>query len=1298
MDKKQIGYKIRIILLCIIINFIGKNIAAGLNLPIWLDMVGTCVATYMTGTIGGIIVGFANNAFYAMLNPAEFIYFITSVMAAIAYGFCAKKGYLDEVPKALMSSFWIGILSVAVSTPINLFFYDGYAGNAWGDALVDMLDWYGMPHVFGAVAGEAIIEIVDKQITGVLAVFIIRGLRRNTKGMKKAGTAGVLSLLLVSAALAGAVKPGLVAYAQNSDGDISDNYIGEIFNNSNGMMSSEANVIAETSDGCIWIGSYAGLTRYDGNEFEFIREGGITSVTSMLTDSRDRLWIGTNDGGIARYENGQFTFFTTEDGLPVNSIRCFTEMEDGTIYVGTTDRICRFTTDDRIEVVPLEITYVISMERYGTSLVGVNNNGELFAIREDGELATIGTRASQVYFYCVMPTSRGLMAGSEDKGLYLLNVAEDQIEIQRQINFSLSDIIYIREDRNGHIWLVAENGFGFIDDKGVFREQHYPAFDSSFEWIHEDYQGNIWITSSRYGVLKLCKSQFVDLFGKVGLTDSVVNAVANYSGRLYCATDSGLIVLSKDGEKTVKNKLTARLEGVRVRCLMVDSKNQLWVCTYGKDGLLCYDGNSITAYNRDTKGTTSDRFRCIMELTDGTIVVGTANGINFIRGGEVVATVTAEDGLANTQILSLIEGEDGIVYAGTDGAGIYVIKNGKITENYTTEDGLSSNIILRIVPYETGYFVVTSNSLCYMEKGKAMELTEFPYFNNYDVILNGDEAFVLSSAGIYLVNAKELKANDSISYRLYNVNDGLLAGLTANSWNYVDEGGNLYFCCNSGAFAFYPWQNTVDTEYKYGIISVTCGGEEILEENGTYYIPAGNGKIVLSASVRNYSPVNVKVRFFIEGYDEESQLYSYNEIEPISISSLGHGSYNVHMQILDTSGRNLISEKVYILEKEAQFWENFWYKIYLALVVVEIIAFFTWTVVIMVSASKRKAELEELRGELETKVHDQMEEIKEQKDKTDKLFRQTVAALSEAVDVKDRYTSGHSRRVAAYSRAIAAKMGKSQEEQEEIFFAGLLHDVGKIRIPDDIINKPGKLTDEEFDYIKLHPVAGYHILRDISENRMLSEGARFHHERYDGKGYPNGLKGNNIPEIARIIGVADAYDAMASNRSYRKALPQEVVRAEIEKGKGTQFDPVIADIMIKMIDEDEEYLMRQNDILRKNILIVDDESMNVRMVKFVLKDEKMFDIYGANSGKEALEVLAGNRIDLILLDIEMPEMDGFETLSKIREKYSIPIVFMTADKDLTTIKRADALGVDDYLTKPFLPIALKEIVHSILSR
>ena len=199
----------------------------------------------------------------------------------------------------------------------------------------------------------------------------------------------------------------------------------------------------------------------------------------------------------------------------------------------------------------------------------------------------------------------------------------------------------------------------------------------------------------------------------------------------------------------------------------------------------------------------------------------------------------------------------------------------------------------------------------------------------------------------------------------------------------------------------------------------------------------------------------------------------------------------------------------------------------------------------------------------------------EQTNMSERLTLQMVTALARAVDAKDSYTNGHSQRVADYSKEISRRLNKDAEFQRRIYYMGMLHDIGKIGVPDTIINKTSRLTDEEYETIKTHPVIGAEVLQTITEIPNLYFGARWHHERYDGRGYPDGLVGDEIPLEARIIAVADAYDAMSSKRSYRDVLPQEKVRDELERAKRTQLDPYLANIMLEMMSEDSAYKMRE---------------------------------------------------------------------------------------------------------------------------
>ena len=243
----------------------------------------------------------------------------------------------------------------------------------------------------------------------------------------------------------------------------------------------------------------------------------------------------------------------------------------------------------------------------------------------------------------------------------------------------------------------------------------------------------------------------------------------------------------------------------------------------------------------------------------------------------------------------------------------------------------------------------------------------------------------------------------------------------------------------------------------------------------------------------------------------------------------------------------------------------------------------------------------------------QIELLTAEQKSTKRLFEQTAEALANAIDAKDKYTHGHSSRVASYSRTIAKYSGKDEKECDDIYYAALLHDIGKIGVPDEIINKKGKLTDDEYEKIKVHTTIGKEILSSIVEFPYISIGAHHHHERFDGRGYPDKLKGSDIPELARIIAVADAYDAMTSKRSYRDPLPQATVRQIFIEEMGGQFDPQFATQMVHMIDQDQEYVMRENedvkeffgndefhfenfrDVHTEGILAVPDHKTNIRL-------------------------------------------------------------------------------------------------------
>lgn len=197
----------------------------------------------------------------------------------------------------------------------------------------------------------------------------------------------------------------------------------------------------------------------------------------------------------------------------------------------------------------------------------------------------------------------------------------------------------------------------------------------------------------------------------------------------------------------------------------------------------------------------------------------------------------------------------------------------------------------------------------------------------------------------------------------------------------------------------------------------------------------------------------------------------------------------------------------------------------------------------------------------------QIKKYNERHERDNEIIKESIETFTGFIDAKDEYTNGHSNRVADYTRLIAEKMGYEGEDLDRIYYVALLHDCGKIGVPDNILRKPGRLTDEEFEVIKSHTVIGGQILSRFKSLKDVNEGALYHHERYDGRGYPSGKAEEDIPLIARMICVADSYDAMNSNRVYRKKLTKEDIFAEIEKNKGKQFDPQVADVLVALIKE-----------------------------------------------------------------------------------------------------------------------------------
>ncbi len=1325
LHKRELtpGRKILLIIFCIVLNLVGKLLSRGVQLPVWLDTIGSSIAVCSLGIGGALFVCIlsillSGNSFVGMAA-----YGLASVMVILFQAFYWKKTPPKNFFGALKMGFWTGILSLFTTVPVYLFMGDGKSTNMWGDAFYGMLEWNGFSPVACSVLGAAVVEILDKQVCALCAFTLLLVLYNVLKRRSdKHGRRSMATLMLLCVGISGWNFADMTVQAENDE----QQYVSTIYNNSSGLYSAEANDIAETEDGYIWIGSYAGLTRYDGKEFEFIREGGMVSITDMLTDSRGNLWIGTNGGKVALYRDGQFTFFELADDVNMNSVRCLAEAPDGSIYIGTTGNICKIDKDKKLHILDAGVKYVSSMAACEEGIVGCTYEGELFLMQGDKVQELLSKDIPGAYYTCVSQTSGGLLLGTSINEIESISVVDGRILLEGYRNvMPLSGISDIFEDSTGKLWVAAGNGCGYIGQNGL-QTVKIQDFDGSIESIHEDYEGNIWMASTRYGVVKLSQSSFGELFAENNVLPEAVNSICVYDGMFYCGTDRGLVIIDRDNKKEITNELTALLEDVRIRCVKADSQNHLWICTYGDNGLVRYskDG-SILTFTEKKNGTTSGRFRNVMELSDGTIVAGASNGLNFIEGTRVVKTITQEDGLNNPQILCMLELADGSFYAGTDGAGIYHIKDKEIIGHIGKEQGLSSQVVMRITEYKDGFFVVSGTSLCYMRDGMVTVLDEFPYYNNYDAIVMDDQLCVLASAGIYITDAKQLISGETISYELYNYNNGLGDGLTSNAWNYVDEEGILYFATNSGVYYCNPVNMSAnEASYKFSLTSVMYDGVTVKPDNGVYHIPADAEMITLEGSVRNYLCTNVKIRLFVKEITATPKTVSHTELEALQISNLRHGEYTICMQIMDDDETTVLQEQTYTLVKAAHIWEENWYKAFLIAVGLWLSVFMLWMLVDMRQGTEREKELERIKyqakGEFLTNMSHEfrtpvntilgmnemiMQENPDERitECSDNIKQASVRLLHLINDVLDYsaiesgkldiveenyYLENILNSAIAYMQGEASKKGVDTEYNiEDNLPAKLLGDESRVtQIIMNILSNAVKYTEEgqivfsvggsvEKDtYFLTVTVADTGI--GISEENVEKIFAEFDRLEFnkDRSVEGTGLGLSIANSLARQMGGNIALQSVEGSGSvFTVTIPQKVVG---NKRIG---------IYTYVPEAEKEQVVMNFTAPDARVLAVDDNRMNLSVISGLLKRNGISpDV--AFGGTEALELCKKNKYDLIFMDHMMPYPDGIETLHQIRNGRDVnketPIVVLTANAVAGARKRYMDEGFDDYLSKP----------------
>ena len=1170
--KKEIYKPYQIILitfLSITLNLLGHLFAEAHHLPLWLDSFGTMFTAYILGPVCGLFVGITGNILHSFFSPLSFFYALTNGFIGLFFGDMVKRGWMKNVFKAITLSVVITFGCVLISTVLNIILNSGFTGNMWGDGIIALLEDWNVPFFLRVTLGEFYLDFLDKLVTVLLVYEVVvfyRMCRPNLpKFLKIAETTAPLAVFVLVLVLSGGSK----LYAAETE---YNSYVCTIYNNGNGLPGGEANDIASTNDGVIWVGTYAGLYRHNGREFRMMNDyPSIKAVKCLYVDNEGRLFVGTNDNGLSIMINEEISNVLEEkDGLPSDSVRCITRAPNGLYYIGTSAGMAVLSISDGLHIVKT----IPQIE--GAPSVSVDSNNHIAAVTADGrlfilrDLDVIGSTygGSEKYTAISFSPDGLLYAATDTNRLFIFSVLDVEPEEGEfgGLSYTLNRIRVLEcgklrhinsiDFSNGLVFLSADNGAGYLEN-GEFSELETGSFNNSIERMATDYQGNLWFSSSRLGLLKMCKSSFADVYHSAGLPEAVVNTVNKFNGDLYFGTDNGLSVIDAETGHAGENEITRYLKNVRVRCLLVDRNGGMWICTKSRGLLYASLDGKIEQYEA------GHVMRVAIELADGTIAAAGNDGIVFIKNHMVVQRITDKDGLENPVVLSLSESPDGMLFAGTDGGGLALVKGGMVIRILKKTHGLSSNVILRTINdtnrgEQTGnVFVVTSNGLCYLTNNEgeytSQYLSNFPYSNNYDLVINRDNnIFVLGSAGIFVVNRNQLISGKRPDYEILDLKKGLRGSLTANSWNYIDEKHNLYLSCDTGCSRLNLNEyDKIEHSYRIQLKNIIVDGKRhLVQKDVPFIIDEGADSIELVPEIVNYSINNPYVSLYLEGVDEKPVVMLQSELTDVIYTNLDSGTYYFHIGILDSKGVSTIEQCIYTIVKSYRIYENWWFIMYMVIIS---IMFLAWLMLFLATTIQNR-HIERQKNELDA--------IKRQV----RMGNETIFAIANAVEARDKLTGRHSFRVSEYSVLIAQELGFNDEQLENIRKIGLLHDIGKIGVPDNILNKPAPLDDDEYEIMKTHVTIGGEILKDFSIIENVDLGAKYHHERYDGSGYVEGLKGEEIPLVARIIGLADAFDAMTADRVYRRALPLETVISELRTCSGKQFDPGLVTILLDLID------------------------------------------------------------------------------------------------------------------------------------
>ena len=952
---------------------------------------------------------------------------------------------------------------------------------------------------------------------------------------------------------------------------------------------SGAEAICQTENGYVWIAQYSGLTRYDSKEFvtykSFEYDGQEYSVINVraLAAEGDTLYIGTSEH-IYVYKDYHFEPLLMDPGVVTGIV-----LDEGKdlLYISTQDNggiIYDIAKGTKTTIPGSEGKYVrdiaLDLERdncyyqvpegvydkngnevflnsrlletysYGTTLFMAEDSGIVHRYdMKNGKMLDDFTIPDQVNRMLYSEEDQLLFVACEKDGIYCVDFStgEPTVALAGDLE-SKSQLVDLMIDYEGNLWVashyIGASGVSIIT-RNALSELLYddpiwqslnepPAFDRNVYAV-ERYGDILYIVAARIYRYDLKQNMILPDNAIMQRIDAYA-AAKTQEGRAQGDSNFEFTYAPKDVE-IFRDKIYFAVSGIGL--VEYDPSSEA-VKIYDQNYIIDHHGKLVGDPALETTNTVRS-----LRSFDDYLALGYTRGLMRFDGTEFSVMNLS------TNVLYINKTKDGqLLYDRTQG--LFVVDDDfSGVEEIPTEKGVTGNRLKFLVDGDLIYYTLNSRLFrldTVNGNGISEEIT-IPYIKGSIVELakirfgdkDGEPEYkyvIGSQTQLYI--ADSLDGDRLTDYDSFDATNGLFP-IIANTSGYYDESEQKYYLQSTNGVFVYDFNKTRDipSPVKIVVSSVDLDGEHFY--GNTISIGKDVYRVAFNLSILGFRPNNgYTIYYKLDGIDEDYTVAA-DDNRSAYYTNLAGGSYDFHVYVTDEYGQSSNEIRVH-LEKEKKVNEQWWFWAALALIAVA-------AVVLIASAYVRHKTEQSLKRQLEYK----------------NITVESIQAIARTIDAKDEYTNGHSIRVGAYSKIIAENLGMSSDEVDNIYYIALLHDIGKIAIPDSILNKPGRLTDEEFAVMKSHTTRGAAILKGISTIPQIIEGAKSHHEKYDGSGYPEGLKGEDIPFVARIICCADCFDAMASKRVYKEPFSLDVITSEFERCAGTQFDPQISRVVIDLI-------------------------------------------------------------------------------------------------------------------------------------